>query len=53
MQMYEEFTEKTRTGAHGATAQYWIMYVDLIDLHQRFSRAVRTNDLDLFIYCLG
>ena len=53
MQMYEEFNEKTRKGAHGATAQYWIMYVDLLDLHQRFSRAVRTNDVDFFIYCLG
>ena len=45
--MYEEFTEKTRTGAHGATAQYWIMYVDLLDLLQRFSPAVRTNVLSM------
>ena len=53
MQMYEEFTEKTRTGEHGTTAQYWIMYMDLVELHQLFSHATRTNDLDLFIYCLG
>ena len=53
MQMYEEFTEKTRLGQHGKTAQYWIMYTDLVSNYLLFSRSVRTNDLDLFIYSLG
>lgn len=53
MQKYGEFTETSRSGQHGATAQYWIIHVDLVQLCQLFSRATRTNDLDLFTYCLG
>lgn len=51
--MYEEYTDKSRSGDHGATAQYWIMYVDLVQLYLLFDRATRTNNLDLFIYSLG
>ena len=46
MQLYEDYTEKTRSGQHGKTAQYWIMYIDLVVLHLLFSHAVRTNDMD-------
>jgi hypothetical protein len=53
MQNYEEYTEATRSGLHGATAEYWVMYIDLVELYLLLSRAVRTNDLDLFIYALG
>ena len=37
MQMYEEFTEKTRSGQHGKTAKYWIMYCDLVGNYLLFS----------------
>lgn len=30
-----------------------MMYVSFVELNQLFSRATRTNDLDLFIYCFG
>lgn len=53
MTKYGEFVEKSRSGDHGATAQYWMMYVDLVSLHQLFSHATHTSDLDLFVYCLG
>ena len=52
MQKYNEFLKTSRSGYHRSTAKYWITYIDLIQLHQMFSRATRTNDLDLFTYCL-
>ena len=29
------------------------MYIDLVELYLLFSRACHTNDLELFIFCLG
>ncbi len=34
------------------SAKYWLLYLDLVETYLLFSRAVRTNDLDLFIYAL-
>ncbi len=31
---------------------YWLLYLDLVETYFLFSRAVQTNDLDLFIYAL-
>ena len=53
METYERYTAETRLGDHGSTAQFWITYIDLVELYLLFSRACHTNDLDLFIYCLG
>ena len=50
---YQEYAEKTRSGDHGPTAQFWLQYIDLVQDFQNFSRATRTNDIDLFIYSLG
>ena len=50
-EQYEEFMNKTRSGEHGKTAQFWMLYIDLVNLYLMFSRASRTNDLDLFAYC--
>ena len=49
---YEEFTQKTRNGNQGKTAQYWTGYVDMLYLCHQFSRSIRTRDLDFYIYCL-
>ena len=49
---YEEFTQKTRNGNQGKTAQYWMGYVDMLYLCHEFSRSIRTRDLDFYIYCL-
>lgn len=49
---YEEYSNATRNGEHGSTAQFWIKYIDLVCLYLKMSRAVRMNDLDLFTYCL-
>jgi len=53
MEQYEEFMNKTRSLEHGKTAQFWMLYTDLDILYLMFSRASRTNDLDLFAYCLA
>jgi len=53
MEQYEEFMNKNRSGEHGRTAQFWMLYSDLDILYLMFSRASRTNDLDLFAYCLA
>ena len=48
----EEFTQETRNGNHGKTAQYWMEYVNMLHLYHKFSRNIRTGYLDLYIYCL-
>ncbi len=53
MNKYDKFTLDTQTGSQGATAQYWMNYIDLVELYLLFSRATLTNDLDLFMYCHG
>ena len=44
---YTTYTEKTRSGEHGVTAQFWIMYIDYIDHFHSLERAIRTNNIDL------
>ncbi|RUM44803.1 MAG: hypothetical protein DSY80_04015 [Desulfocapsa sp.] len=50
---YMAYTEKTLRGEHGSTAQYWMIYVQLVELFLRFNRSCRTNDVNLFITSLG
>lgn len=49
---YAKYTEATRSGVHGATAQFWMMYIDYIQVYHNLERATRTNDISLFIYTL-
>ena len=53
MVRYSEYIDATRDGQHGTTARFWMVYIDLVNLYHRFSRASRTNDLELFIHALG
>ena len=46
--MYD-FTVKTSDEKYGKTANYWIYYVNIIQLYHVFSRSIRTGDLELFI----
>lgn len=47
---YEEYTMKTLNGEHGHTAKYVLSYVRFVETFQLFERAIRTSDLDLYIY---
>ena len=44
---YCTFTQDTEKGLYGKTAKFWIQYVYLIHLYHKFTRSVRTGDLDL------
>ena len=50
---YKAYCEKTRIGEHGLTPQYYMNYMDMIQNDLMFDRALRTNDTDLYTYCLG
>ncbi len=52
MNKYDKFLQDTRRGLHGATVQYWMMYIDLVELYMLFSQVIHTNDPDLYINCL-
>lgn len=52
MVKYMDYTESTLNGDHGSTARYWITYVELVAIYQRFHRACRSNDVDLFVCAL-
>lgn len=49
---YDHYYHETEEGLHGATAKYWITYVNLIKLFQEFSRSIRTGDFELYVSCL-
>lgn len=44
------YSEKTRNGDHGCTAQFVLMYVQFVELYQIFEYAIRTSDLNLYIH---
>lgn len=52
LERYNTFTEETRNGKHGRTAQFALMYVDLIELYQLLERGVRTSDVQLYNYAI-
>ena len=52
LESYERFRLDSSDGKHGKIAQYWIGYVDLVDLYHQFSRSIRSGDFALYICCL-
>ncbi|XP_057306368.1 uncharacterized protein LOC130644684 [Hydractinia symbiolongicarpus] len=49
---YSQFRQDTEKGNHGATAQYWMGYVEMIRLYHDFSRSLRDGNFDLYVCCL-
>ena len=49
---YESYRDKARSGAHGKTAQFWIAYVEMVQLYHQFIGSIRIGDLDLYIHSL-
>lgn len=47
---YHIYTEMTRSGQHGCTAQFVLMYIDLVENYQLFEYSIRTTDLNMYIY---
>lgn len=50
LEQYEAYTKRTMNGEHGFTAKYVMSYVRFVEFYQLFERAIRTSDLDLYIY---
>lgn len=46
---YQDYLEKISAGEYGKTAQFYLQYIELVNLYFRFSRSIRTNDFDLYI----
>lgn len=47
---YHTYTEKTRNGEHGYTAQFVLMYIEFVENYQLFEYAIRTSDLNMYIF---
>lgn len=52
IEKYERYRNLTLQGEHGATGQFCMTYVGMIDVYHHFSRAVRTGNLELYIHAL-
>ena len=52
MDGYEKFKEEMRGGKHGKTAQLWMSYLDHVWLVLSLLKAVKSNDYELYCYCL-
>ncbi|KAK4309970.1 hypothetical protein Pmani_018437 [Petrolisthes manimaculis] len=50
LQKYEEFFHSVMDGSHGQTAQFWAIYIFLINrVHREVQRCVKMNDVDGYI----
>ena len=49
---YETYCEDTRAGELGKTAQFAMLYMDIIRDKLILDRAIRTNDVDLYTYAM-
>lgn len=49
---YEKFTEETIIGEFGKTAQFYMVYVKLVQYYLTLSRSSRIGDLELFKFIL-
>ena len=48
---YELFRESARTGALGKTAQFWLLYMDLMRYQVMAHTAIQENDFETLVYC--
>jgi len=47
---YETFRESVRSGAIGKTAQFWLLYMDLMRLQTLSHTALQCNDLGMLVH---
>ena len=47
---YQQFKTDVRNGKLGKTAQFWMMYIDLMELQQLAHTSIQTNDYDMRLY---
>ncbi|GFU92585.1 uncharacterized protein TNCV_4795131 [Trichonephila clavipes] len=47
---YQKFVEETRQGEHGKTAQFYLIYIQLVNYYITLSRSIRMGDFEKFKY---
>ena len=53
LKAYEKYSEKTKAGKHGKTAQFTMIYMECIEMFFHLERGVRTNEVTLYTHSLG
>ena len=48
---YDTFRESARQGDLGKTAQFWLMYMDLMKYQVMAQTAIQENDLETLLFC--
>ncbi|GFT40149.1 uncharacterized protein TNCV_782731 [Trichonephila clavipes] len=49
---FQKFVEETRQGEHGKTAQYYLIYIQLVNYYITLSRSIRMGDFEMFKYVI-
>ncbi|KYN03439.1 hypothetical protein ALC62_05715 [Cyphomyrmex costatus] len=50
---YEKFKMQTLEGKHGKTAQYYMIYVKLIDYYLLLNKSIRTGNFEMYKFALS
>ena len=45
---YLKFVKDTEEGRHGKTAQFWMNYIQMIQMYHTFTRSIRTGNFDIY-----
>ncbi|GFU83084.1 uncharacterized protein TNCV_65541 [Trichonephila clavipes] len=49
---YQKFVEEKRQGEHGKTAQFYLIYIQLVNYYVTLSRSIRMGDFKMFKYVI-
>ncbi|GFW32110.1 uncharacterized protein TNCV_2601361 [Trichonephila clavipes] len=49
---YQKFVEETRQGEHGKTAQFYLIYIQVVNYYITLSRSIRMGDFEMFKYVI-
>ena len=52
LELYKKFTVDTSKGLHDKTAQYWMIYIEMVHMYHQLTRNVRTGNINLYTACL-
>ena len=52
IEKYLEFCDNVRNGCFGKTGKFWMSYLDHVAMILKLTRAVKTNDFELYAYCM-
>ena len=52
LELYKKFTVDTSKGLYGKTAQYWMIYIEMVHMYHQLTRSVRTGNINLYTACL-